>query len=104
MVVGFVSACDIGYTRVTNNYPGPVHLEIYTSASAGPSDITLSPGQNVIYRDPSISIKSITIIVPNGDTKKYDSATLEKIAADAHQKTVTIQWSLRPEGLFASSP
>jgi hypothetical protein len=100
----FVAGCDIGYTRITNNYPGPVHLEIYTTAAKEPSDITLPPGQNIIYRDPSISVRSITVIAPSGDTKTYDSTALEGIAATAHQKMEAIQWSIRPEGISASSP
>jgi hypothetical protein len=79
-------------------------LEIYTTAAKDSSDITLPPGQNIIYRDPSISVRSITVIPPNGDARTYDSATLEKIAAAAHQKMEAIQWSIRPEGISASSP
>jgi hypothetical protein len=103
-VVVFVTGCDIGYTRVTNNYPEPVRLEIYTTAAKDPSDVTLSPGQNIIYRDPSISVRSITVIASHGDTKTYDSASLESIAGAAHQKMETIQWSISPEGISASSP
>jgi hypothetical protein len=86
------------------HYPEPVRLEIYTTAAKDPSDVTLSPGQNIIYRDPSISVRSITVIASHGDTKTYDSASLESIAGAAHQKMETIQWSISPEGISASSP
>jgi len=82
----------------------PVRVEIYTSGSREPLDTTLQPGQNVVYRDPSIFIKSIIVIVPNGETKTYDSTALEKIATDAHRRVEDIQWSVTPQGIFASSP
>jgi hypothetical protein len=100
--VTFASACDPGYTRVTNNYPEPIRLEIYTNASQQPSEITLTPGQSILYRDPRISVQSIKVTEPDGHIKYYDSMALEKAAA-GRQGMETIQWSVRREGAFASS-
>lgn len=102
LMLTFAAGCDPGYTRVTNDYPEPVRLQIYTTGSSMPTDVTLSPGQNIIYRDPSLSVRGITVIAPNSDRKTYDSATLEKIAAAAHEKMETVQWSVRPEGISGS--